>query len=84
MSDLTKENLTFEQALAQLEKILNQLDRGEAPLAEAMDLYKDGLALVEILNNHLNKAQGELKVFNAGKGQEGEEEYGRFSIYEKL
>ena len=69
MSDLTKENLTFEQALAQLEKILNQLDRGEAPLAEAMDLYKDGLALVEILNNHLNKAQGELKVFNDGKWQ---------------
>ena len=73
MSDLTKENLTFEQALAQLEKILNQLDRGEAPLTEAMDLYKEGLALVEILNNHLNKAQGELKVFNDGKWQQGEE-----------
>ena len=72
MSNLTKENLTFEQALAQLESILSKLDRGEAPLAEAMDLYKEGLALVEILNNHLNKAQGELKIFNDGKWQQGE------------
>ena len=72
MSNLTKENLTFEQALAQLETTLSKLDRGEAPLAEAMDLYKEGLALVEVLNNHLNKAQGELKVFTDGQWQQGE------------
>lgn len=73
MENLTKENLSFEQALEQLEDILGKLDRGEAPLAEAMDLYKKGLTLVEICNYHLTAAQGELKVFNDGAWEKAEE-----------
>lgn len=67
-------NLSFEEALARLESILQKMDNGEAALAEAMDLYKEGLRLVEICQQHLTKAQGELRVFNGTWQKEDNDE----------
>lgn len=37
--------LSFEQALAELERIVDQLERGEAPLDQAIRIYERGEAL---------------------------------------
>jgi exodeoxyribonuclease VII small subunit len=38
-------NLPFEKALEQLESIVSRLESGDVPLAEAVKLYEEGIAL---------------------------------------
>ena len=54
------EELTYEQALAELEKIVTTLEMEENPLDEAMRLYERGQALVTRCSQLLEAA--DLKV----------------------
>ena len=38
-------NLTFEQALAELEKIVGELESGQAPLERSIEMYERGARL---------------------------------------
>ena len=40
----TKKKLTFEQSMARLEEIVGLLERGDAPLEQAMALFEEGAA----------------------------------------
>ncbi len=71
---IDENKLSFEEALVRLEIILKKMDNGEAALAEAMDLYKEGLGLVEICQKHLTGAQGELRVFDGAWQKEDNDE----------
>jgi exodeoxyribonuclease VII small subunit len=69
---------TFETALAELESIVDRMERGELPLKESLAAYKRGAELLQFCQAALKDAQqevlvlekGVLKVFNA----EGEDE----------
>lgn len=66
---------TFEQQLQELEQIVNNLEKGNVPLEEAMAQFKEGIDLSNILQKTLNDAEETLtKVINLN----GEEE-----IYER-
>ncbi len=52
--------LTYEQAFAELEKIVAALESGERPLDESMTLFERGQALTKRCAELLDKA--ELKV----------------------
>ena len=67
-------NLSFEQALARLEAILQKMDSGEILLDETMSLYKEGLELIEICQKYLNQAQGQLRVFDESRQKEANNE----------
>lgn len=54
------EDLTYEQALAELEEIVAKLEGGENPLQEAMQNYERGQALVKRCSALLEAA--ELRV----------------------
>lgn len=54
------EELTYEQALTELEEIVAKLEGGENPLQESMQLYERGQALVKRCSQLLEEA--ELKV----------------------
>ena len=45
MSDKPIEEMTFEQAMAELEAVVDQLDRGEVALDESIKLYERGALL---------------------------------------
>ena len=45
MSDKPIEEMTFEQAMAELEAVVDQLDRGEVTLDESIKLYERGALL---------------------------------------
>ncbi len=45
MSDPDISSLTFEQALAELEKIVAELESGQAPLERSIEMYERGAAL---------------------------------------
>lgn len=60
---------TFEAALAELEGIVARLERGDAPLEEAIALYERGAALKALCGKRLEEAQ--LKVEQIVAGPDG-------------
>ncbi len=49
--------LTFEQALQELESIVQALERDDQPLEEALRLFRRGQALVQYCNRLLQEAE---------------------------
>ncbi|MCQ2970974.1 Exodeoxyribonuclease VII small subunit [Methanobrevibacter gottschalkii] len=68
------ENLSFEESLEKLERIVNNLENGNVPLDNAIDEFNNAMKLVKICNEKLNAAEesiakivkenGELVEFN--------------------
>lgn len=48
---------TFEQALERLEQISRNLESGETSLDESLEMYEEGMKLIEFCNSKLNEAQ---------------------------
>jgi exodeoxyribonuclease VII small subunit len=63
--------LTFEDALARLEEIVDQLDGGNLPLAKSLELFKEGTKLAATCRDLLSEA--ELTVKQAQRDQRGDE-----------
>ena len=53
----TKKEITFEAALERLEEIVEMLENGEAPLDESLTLFEEGVKLVKMCNDKLEKAE---------------------------
>ena len=60
---------TFEESLHRLEEIVDQLDRGDVPLDEALRLYEEGMSLAKVCAEKLS--QTELTLKRLGKDMEG-------------
>lgn len=45
MTDTAIETMSFEQALAELEQVVGQLESGDTPLERSIELYERGAAL---------------------------------------
>lgn len=54
--------LTYEEALKQLEKVIEALDSGDCSLDESLEKYKTGVNLYKHCNKILSKAEGEIKI----------------------
>lgn len=64
-----KQKMSFEQSLARLEEIVGALERGDAPLEEALALFEEGATLMKQCGQTLAKA--EQKVALIVKGADG-------------
>ena len=53
---------TFEQALQQLEQIVQKLEKGELPLEESLALYEEGIRLSRLCHGKLEEAEGKIAV----------------------
>ncbi|WP_058307490.1 exodeoxyribonuclease VII small subunit [Gracilibacillus massiliensis] len=60
MSEKNRE-LSFEEALEQLESIVNKMEEGEVPLEKAMEYYAEGSKLSKICHEKLTKADKQMK-----------------------
>lgn len=67
MSDVSK--MSFEEAMAELEKLVGQLESGSVPLEESIKLYERGDALKKHCEQKL--AEAEEKVAQITKGADG-------------
>ena len=54
--------LSFEQALAELEKIVSRMESGELSLEQALATHKRGLELARFCQQRLEAAQQQVKV----------------------
>ena len=52
---------TFEQAQAELEQIVERLERGQAPLDEALKLWERGEELYAFCRTKLDAAEGRVE-----------------------
>ncbi|MGM9927373.1 MAG: exodeoxyribonuclease VII small subunit [Bacillus sp. (in: firmicutes)] len=58
---MTKEKaLSFEEAIEQLEHIVDLLEEGDVPLEEAINIYKRGMDLSKVCHSKLQAAQEQL------------------------
>lgn len=74
MSMSEDKELTFEQALTQLEQVVKNLEGENVPLDKLIDYYQEGMELVKVSNQMLKSAEekmtqvltddGELEAFN--------------------
>jgi exodeoxyribonuclease VII small subunit len=51
------EDMTFEQAMAELESVVEQLEKGEVPLEESIGLYERGARLKAHCEKKLKAAE---------------------------
>ena len=56
------EGLSFEKALAELEKIVARMESGELSLEQALATHKRGLELARFCQQQLEAAQQQVKV----------------------
>jgi len=59
-------DLSFEEALKQLEAIVRQLESGEVPLDESISLYARGDALKRQCEERLNAAKARIEKISLG------------------
>jgi exodeoxyribonuclease VII small subunit len=53
---------SFEDALAKLEDITNELEKGELPLEDSLKYFDEGVKLAEYCNSKLNDAQRKVEI----------------------
>lgn len=70
MSKMNKQS--FEEALTQLEAIVEALENGDLPLEEAVKKYQEGMALAKHCHGLLENAE---KVLTKVMTKEGETEF---------
>lgn len=54
---MVKKTKKFEEAMSELEQIVQQLERGDVPLDEALAKFKEGIELSQFCNETLMKAE---------------------------
>lgn len=60
--------LSFEQALAELERIVGQLESGQAPLEQSIELYERGALLKAHCEKRLEAARLRVEKIVVGTG----------------
>lgn len=69
-------DMSFEKALERLDKIVRELEQGEAPLDKALELFDEGVKLIEDCGTKLDAAEQKVKKLVKGEdGQPCEEEF---------
>lgn len=68
MSDTPVNEMSFEAAMAALETVVGQLERGEVPLEQSISLYERGAALKKRCEEKLKEAEEKVAAITLGEG----------------
>ncbi|MEK4486431.1 exodeoxyribonuclease VII small subunit [Psychrobacillus sp. FSL H8-0484] len=60
---MTKKEIPFDEAMLQLEGIVRQLEQGDVPLENAIELYQKGMELSKLCSDKLQSAEKQLVSF---------------------
>ncbi|WP_017727019.1 exodeoxyribonuclease VII small subunit [Halalkalibacterium ligniniphilum] len=56
----TKQKWTFEEAMKQLEEVVEKLEEGDVPLEEAISMFQEGMALSKICHEKLETVEKQM------------------------
>lgn len=59
--------LNYEESVKKLEEIIKQLEDGEMPLEQSIELFSEGIGLVKSCNKYLDKAEEKIKILVGDK-----------------
>jgi exodeoxyribonuclease VII small subunit len=63
-----KKEKAFEEALRELEEIVNRLEQGDLPLEEALQLFEQGVKLSRLCHTKLDEAQKRVEILLKDEG----------------
>jgi len=69
-----KKKMSFEQSMARLDEIVTALERGEAPLEDAMKLFEEGSRLMRECTQMLDQAEQKVTLLTANEAGEPQEQ----------
>ncbi|AND41377.1 MULTISPECIES: exodeoxyribonuclease VII small subunit [Cytobacillus] len=64
-----EKQLSFEQAMEELEVIVEKLEEGDVPLEEAINIYKKGMELSKLCHDKLKNVESQLTEILAEDGR---------------
>ena len=67
-SKTASENLSFEQAMEELEQVIDRLDSGELGLEQALNFYEKGIELGKRCEKLLKEAELRVQKLSEGEG----------------
>ena len=70
-----KKKPDFETAMARLEEIVTLLERGDAPLEKAMELFEEGAGLLRECTRQLDQAEQKVTLLTAGTDEPQEQPF---------
>ena len=59
--------LRYEDALAELERLVQRMEEGQLPLDQLLDSYRRGAELLQIYRSRLAAVEDQVKVLEAGE-----------------
>ncbi len=68
MSDKAVKDMSFEEAMAELERVVGQLERGDVALDDSIKLYERGAALKAHCEARLKAAEEKVAQITLGDG----------------
>ncbi len=63
---MEKKTPTFEEALKRLEEIVRSMESSEVPLDKSLAMFEEGVSLVKICTEALDKAEQKVKILTGG------------------
>lgn len=69
------ENMLYEEAISELEQIVNHLEIGELPLEDALKQFERGISLARSNSQKLQKAQQQVAVLMQNDNQSSLQEF---------
>ena len=70
---MKKNELSFEEAIRELERISSELEQEKTGLDESLGLYEEGVKLVRYCNKMLEDAERKIKILSVNADGEIEE-----------
>lgn len=68
MAEDSNESGSFEQALDELDRIVKQLEAGDLPLEQSLELFERGVKLSRLCQKRLEDAERRVEVLVRGEG----------------
>ncbi|WP_168119236.1 exodeoxyribonuclease VII small subunit [Paenibacillus sp. HB172176] len=62
MAGKKNEELSFEQAMTQLETIVEKLESGDVPLEKAIELFQEGMELSKLCGGKLEQVENKIEL----------------------
>ena len=63
------ESLPFEDALKRLEQVVQQLEKGDTPLEQAIQLFDEGMKLADVCGKKLEWAEHQVEMLVKENGE---------------
>lgn len=64
-----EQEISFEEAMNKLEQIVSQLEAGDVPLEQAIELFQTGMQLSQICGGKLTEVERKIEMIIEEEGQ---------------